>query len=195
MIRFDRISSRRSVSRKKRAGMMLVELVSGMAIVGTIIGVLAFTLSRVLIANEKSHEHVTMLASLGRLGEQLRLDVHAATAAQVTGGEGDTSRLTLTTDAGLVEFELAPTGLTRRVKVASGPEHRETYQLPGLRPLGWQLDEAGRQVALRVGRLAHGAEEDSIVSSQFLISATRKAVAPTVPATESTGGSDATPSS
>jgi len=175
--------------------MMLIELVSAMGIAATVLGVLAFTFSSVLTANEKSHEHVTMLASLGRLGEQLRQDVHNATAAQVTGSDDEASRLTLTTDAGLVEFEFAPTGLTRRVKVTTGPERRESYQLPGLKPLSWQLDEAGRQVALRLGRLARDSQGEPTVGSQFLISATRSAAEPAVQATEPTGGSDATPSS
>ena len=187
--------SRRSVSKRSRAGMMLIEMVSAMGIAATVLGVLAFTFSRVLTANEKSHEHVTMLASLGRLGEQLRQDIHTATAAQVTGGDNKSSRLTLTTDVGEIEFEFGPSGLTRRVKTASGPERRESFQLAGLRPLTWQVDEAGRLVALCIGRIARDAEGESIVGSQFLISASRRPAEPPVQATEPTGGSDATPSS
>jgi type II secretory pathway pseudopilin PulG len=187
--------SRRLFSRKARAGMMLVELVSAMGIAATVLGVLAFTFSRVLTANEKSHEHVRMLASLGRLGEQLRQDVHTASAAQVTGSDNETSRLTLTTDAGQIEFEITPTGLTRRVKGSTGPERRESYQLAGLKPLSWQLDEGGRQVALRLGRLGRDSQGEPIVGSQFSISATRGTAEPAVQATEPTGGSNATPSS
>jgi hypothetical protein len=188
-------ASRRSVSKRSRAGMMLIEMVSAMGIAATVIGVLAFTFSRVLTANEKSHEHVTMLTSLGRLGEQLRQDIHTATAAQVTGSDEESSRLTLTTDAGQIDFEFVPTGLTRRVKTASGPERRESFQLPGLKPLSWQVDEANRQVALRIGRIARDAEGESIIGSQFLISASLKRAEPPVQPTEPTGGSDATPSS
>lgn len=200
MISYNGETARRSRSHRfaltrSRAGMMLIEMVSAMGIAATVIGVLAFTFSRVLSANEKSHEHVTMLAGLGRLGEQLRHDVHTATAAQVTGVDGESSRLTLTTDDGQIDFEFAPTGLTRRVKTASGAERRESYQLPGLKPLSWQVDEANRQVALRIGRIARDAEGESIVGSQFLISALRRPAESPVQSTEPTGGSDATPSS
>jgi len=154
---------------RSRVGMTLIEVMLAMVIGTAVMTVLAVTASRMLLSNDVAHQHVQTITALGRLGEDFRHDAHAA--SQVTlSGSGDAQQLTLTSEMDhKVIYQFVSGGVERMVSRNDQLRGRELFQLPGMRPLGWNLDEDRREVALKIGRLARPNTQDETLHGQFSI--------------------------
>jgi hypothetical protein len=148
--------------------MTLVEVMLAMFVATAVVAMLGAIVSRVVAANARSREHLQTVVTLGRLGEQLRRDVHAAHRASVLESKDGPSRLKLETDAErTIEYEIASSGLVRLASTAEKTDQRERFALPGMKFLGWSIDEGGRQVSLSIGRLDRPESDAATVAGRF----------------------------
>lgn len=154
----------------RRRGIMLVEVIMAITIATAVIGVLTVAVSRLILSNAAAHEHLQTVVTLGRLGEQFRRDAHAARDATIEAAPEQPTRLKLQGDADwAVEYEITPDGLQRVATAAGQAEHRDRFVLPGMKFLGWKMDEDGRAISLLVGRLARPATDEPALSGRFSI--------------------------
>ena len=159
--------------RSARSGYTLIELLLAMSIGTVLMGILAVTMARVMFSNTAVGEQLQSTANLGRLGEQFRRDVHAATSAQVErDGEG-VRRLKLATKGGeVIEYEICDAGLNRIAHRDDVVPARDQFALAGMRVLDWNDDSAATgQVTLDVGRMIHHGELEPTVATRFAITA------------------------
>ncbi len=154
---------------RPRDGMTLIEMMLAMVIGTAVMTVLAVTASRMLLSNDVAHQHLQTITTLGRIGEDFRGDVHAASQVAIAGSE-NAQQLTLTgeTDRKVV-YQFVSGGVERLVSQNDQLRGRELFQLPGMRPLGWNLDETRREVTLEIGRLARPNTQDETLHGQFSI--------------------------
>src|ERR1700680_3847229 len=91
-----------------KSGMMLIEVLLGMAIGMVLLGVMTTVFVRVVVMNPAANEHLETTITLGRLAEQFRGDVHAALQATSSAADGPAMRLSLQwPDNVRIEYELA----------------------------------------------------------------------------------------
>ncbi len=159
--------------RSAHAGYTLIELLLAMSIGTVLMGILAVTMSRIMTSNAAVGEQLQSITNLGRLGEQFRRDVHAATSAQV-GRDGEIVRrlqLASTEDA-VIEYEICDAGLNRVARRGGEVQGRDQFALNGMQVLGWNEDSATTgQVTLDVGRMTHHGELEPTVATRFSITA------------------------
>jgi prepilin-type N-terminal cleavage/methylation domain-containing protein len=157
-------------SPRSRTGYTLIELLIAMTIGTALMGTLAVLMARILSSNAAVKEHLQSVAALGRLGEQFRRDVHAATAAEV---DGEVRRLRLDAPGReSIEYEICDAGLNRVVLRAGQAQAREQFVLAGMKVLGWNENSASTgELALELGRLARQDQDEPTVSSTFSITA------------------------
>lgn len=153
---------------KRPSGITLVEVILAIVIATSVMGVLAAVVSRMIASNAAAHEHLRTVVTLGRLGEQFRRDAHASHRATIEESNDEPARLTLHGE-GSIEYEITPAGLERVATNAGRPEHRDLFVLPGMKFLGWQMDDDGREISLVIGRLARPQSEDATLGGRFSI--------------------------
>jgi type II secretory pathway pseudopilin PulG len=154
---------------RPRVGMSLIEVMLAMVIGTAVVTVLGIAVSRMLLSNGVAHQHLQTVATIGRLGEEFRRDAHAASRVALEGPE-DASRLKLTgTTNQEIVYQLVPGGVERLASQDDQLRRRELFLLPGMRLLGWKLDEDRREVALAIGRLARPSADDKTLRGQFSI--------------------------
>ncbi len=154
----------------RRPGIMLVEVLLAMVVATALIGMLAAVVSRMISANAAAQEHLRTVVTLGRLGEQFRRDVRASHHATFEEANDQPARLKLDDDADRsIEYEITPAGLERVVSSDGETEQRELFVLPGMKFLGWNMEDDGRAVSLIVGRLARPRRNDATLRGRFSI--------------------------
>lgn len=154
---------------RNRVGMTLMEVMLAMVIATAVVSVLGITVSRMLLSNGVAHQHVQTVTTLGRLGEEFRRDAHAASHVALDGPE-NARQLTLTGEENSkVVYQFVPGGVERLASQDDQLRRRESFLLPGMRPIAWSLDEDRHEVALAVGRLARPGSDDKTLRGQFSI--------------------------
>jgi hypothetical protein len=109
---------------------------------------------RVVVMNPAAHEHLATTVTLGRLAEQFRSDVHAASEASPAEAGAAAQRLKLVRPDGVrVEYELVEDGVRRAAMDGDRVRQQERFVLPGMKVLGWEVAASGQEVSLLVGRL------------------------------------------
>jgi type II secretory pathway component PulJ len=168
---------------RRLRGISLVEVVIAMAVGIAMLSVLAATVAKMVHASAASREHLQTVATLGRLGEQFRRDAHLAQIATIDDAGDGPARLELAGEAGrTIRYDITPSGLQRVAAAAGEPERRELFVLPGMKFLGWTMDEDHREVSLAVGRLARPASENEVLRGQFSLTAALAKAAAASPA-------------
>lgn len=155
----------------KKSGIMLTEVMLCMAIGMVLLGIITTMFIRVEVMNPAARDHLQSTVTLGRLAEQFRQDVHAATEA--TASEIPTARLRLQRPGDVrVEYEAVDRGLRRTMFQGDQAQQREQFVLPGMKVVGWDVRDSGREVSLTVGRLLQQAgDEQAAIRFRFLITA------------------------
>jgi prepilin-type N-terminal cleavage/methylation domain-containing protein len=158
---------------RRTSGFTLIELLVALAMGTALMGTLAAVVSRVLVANAAAGEHLEGIVALGRLGEQFRSDVHAASAANLEKESGQIRRLRLEgPDGERVEYEIVETGLRRAASRSGEVKSREMFVLAGMKVLGWNEDfQTTGAVSLLVGRLARRGDDNAAIRNQFSVAA------------------------
>lgn len=160
--------------KRKHRAIMLVELLLGLLIAAGVVMILGLIMSRLFAVNMQAKEHQQFLANLGRLSQQFRRDVHAATGASLVRDTDDTvksrtEKLSLTIGQRTVMYSIAASGVERAVSEGGAAVARDLFALPGFKPLSTKLDEHRREAELSIGRLAHPTEPDAEISGKFTI--------------------------
>jgi type II secretory pathway component PulJ len=157
---------------KRRTGMGLVEVVIAMAVATAMVGLLAATVSRMMLASEQSHEHLRTMVTLGRLGEQFRRDVHAAGSATIADAQGDQpGRLVLEGSGRQVAYAVEFDAIERVATATGEAPRRERFALGGLKFLGWKVDDERREVSVALAPLARRGTQSGETRGQFPLSA------------------------
>lgn len=155
---------------KPRRGMTLLAVLLAIVVATAVLGVLGAAVSQVIVADQATHEHLQTVVTLGRLGEQFRRDAHQARQVVIEEAQDQPQRLILTgQDDATIEYEITPAGLRRVAQTRDEAAQRETYLLPGMTFLGWKEDDAHRELALLVGRLARTPDQEPKLRGQFAI--------------------------
>lgn len=160
--------------KRTRRAIMLVELLLGILIAAGVVMILGLIMSRLFTVNLQAKEHQQFLASLGRLSQQFRRDVHAAAEARLANEPEDQTnpaaeKLALSVGPRTVIYSIAASGVERAVSEGGGAVARDLFALPGFRPLSLKLDEHRREVELTIGRLAQPTESSPEISGSFSI--------------------------
>ena len=160
----------------RRAGIALVELMVGIAIAAALVTTASVLINRLFTANRVAHEHAQTITNLGRLGEDFRRDAHAAFKAGIESVNDQPSRMTFVIPADgepktekQIVYSIAPHSVERIVRSGDKALHRDTYLLPGMRPLEWTLSNDHREAALAIGRLAQASPGDTALRGKFSI--------------------------
>jgi len=155
--------------KRSHVGMTLIEMMLAMVISTVVVTVLGITVSRMLLSNGVAHQHVQTVTTLGRLGEEFRRDAHAAAQVALEGPD-DARQLALTVEANQkIVYQFVSGGVERLVSQDDQLRRRDSFLLPGMRPLAWTFDQNRREVALEIGRLARPSSDDETLRGQFSI--------------------------
>lgn len=138
---------------KRRRGYTLIEAISAIAMVGTVMGSLSLGLHRMFLAQRRISDNFVLVSDMDRLARQLRTDAHAADMASVDGradeedaDEGNDVCLALTLNAGgQVEYRIQENRIVRLLQQAGDVVHRETYRLSPAARAAWEV--SGEQPA------------------------------------------------
>ena len=157
----------------RNAGITLVEMVIAITMATALMTVLTAVVVRVISANHAATDHLAALVGVGRLGEQFRRDVHAATSAKIDQHDQESPRILLSDDDGnKIEYTLAGDAVHRDASSSGAGRNRETYYLPGLHVVGCDRQgDDGRRLSLRIGRIAADNVEPLAIGGQFTIDA------------------------
>ena len=109
-----------------RRGVTLLELLLVITAGGTLSLLAIGTIHRTMRLNSLSREQIDLQATTARFTRQLRRDVHRSASAQLSDVGPQT--LTLATNPP-VTYTFSPAAVLRRLSLADGREHRETYRI------------------------------------------------------------------
>ncbi len=157
----------------RRTALTLIEVLLATTLAVMVMGTLTATLTGVLQSQHTAARHVEGLKALAALGQQWRRDVHESQSVELPKPDAPAQTLNLALTAErVVEYTLAPEGLVRLARGPGQPDARETYYLPGMRPLGWNADaQASGILSLTVGILARQGDDPEAVRRRFTLDA------------------------
>jgi hypothetical protein len=117
---------------QRRAGTTLVELLAVITVAAVMLGLSVTTIHLLLKTEHEATRSVRYAASLARLAQRVRDDVHGARGADYPAIDAGEAEL-LVIDAGggrLVRYELEGQRATRLEIAAEGPPHRDVFNFP-----------------------------------------------------------------
>jgi len=129
-----------------RRGASLVELLAVIAATTVVLGVGSGLLHRTLSLQAASRGHLEHDRTALVLGRQVRADIHAARAVDVTPAGPRVVRIE-PAGGGRIDWESSPRGLRRVATDGAGRGHREDYRFPA--GTTWEADRDGALVRLR----------------------------------------------
>ena len=129
---------------KRRRGYTLVEMVVVICVASVLLGLTVMLLHALLQTNQGARRYVREVATQGRLAEQFRRDVHAATAIDAACGQ-----LTFDGDR-TVTYTAAPGQITRTDVVGEAVRQREEFALAAELSARIEADGERRLVSLLI---------------------------------------------
>jgi prepilin-type N-terminal cleavage/methylation domain-containing protein len=152
------------MTRRRQRGMTLVEMLVVLSLMAVLLGFTGVCMHGMFRAQARLDDNTQRRASLERLGLQLRTDAHAALRARLQDDQ-DTTVLVLTTaDSREIEYRAEAADVDRTVRQADAVLHRDTFRMPGVAGIEWEVSDVQPQVvslhvsvAERGGKQATGA--------------------------------------
>ena len=146
------------VARKTRVrrGTTLIETLIVVTLVSAVLGTVAVLLQGVWRAERAVRDHRASMASVFRVAELFRNDVHAGTLAEAPPPAGTSliHRLVLSLPEGrTVEYQSDGPNIVRVVQAGGAITHRDTFPLTAHSTAGWQLSaDDPRHIALLISQ-------------------------------------------
>jgi type II secretory pathway pseudopilin PulG len=137
----------------RRPAKTLIEMLILMSMLSVILGMVATTLIALFKTDRQIRRDLAQQATLARLDNRFRSDVHAAKSCQV----GDACALALP-DGRVVHYTPDGERLRREVRRGEAVEHRDAFVLPDTCAIRFQQPE---EFSGRLVRLSIAAKEDS----------------------------------
>lgn len=134
-----------------RRGVSLVELLIVISVATVIVGICATTIHLLLRSERDQSRALRTAATLSRLSEVFREDVHATSKAVIEAVDGKAAHLTLTDADGRQIVYLPEENRLQRIETARDVEvHRDTYHFPSGTSVRVETDESPRMVRVAI---------------------------------------------
>jgi type II secretory pathway component PulJ len=133
----------------RRPAVTLIEMQVVITLMAVLVGLTGVCLHGMVRAQDRLRRNVQRRVSLDRFSLQLRTDAHAANAARLDDDQATRSLVLTAMDASEIVYRAEASEVSRTVRRGETVQHRDTYQLPGLASVQWELsDDAQLAVVL-----------------------------------------------
>lgn len=131
----------------RRSAVSLVEMQVVITLMAVLLGLTGVCLHGMVRAQDSLRSNVQRRASLDRFSLQLRADAHAAIGARLDDDQATRTLVFTAADGSEIVYRAEASEVSRTVRHGETVRHRDTYQLPGVASVEWELSE-GAQLAV-----------------------------------------------
>jgi type II secretory pathway pseudopilin PulG len=142
----------------QRAGTTLIELLVVITVAAVMLGLGVTTIHLLLGAEHEASRSVRYAASLSRLAQAFRDDVHPARSVELPEVESGRPEMLVISAGGdpQIRYELEANRATRFEAAQDGPAHRDTFYFPPRSRLSFAREATGGLVRLEIEMAAFG---------------------------------------
>lgn len=162
----SRVAQRKHLSASaRRRGASLVEMLVVVSLMSIVLGTVVVTLHSMFRADQQTRTAIERQGTTTRLALHVREDVHAARDARLSAADQDSApSLTLELDDNSsIEYGLGGQGIDRLERRGDQIVHRDTFRLPAVDRVRWEIIELSGQPAVRMS-LAANVQIEAVVA-------------------------------
>lgn len=132
----------------RRSAVSLVEMQVVITLMAVLVGLTGVCLHSMVRAQDRLRNSAQRRASLDRFSLQLRTDAHAAVAARLDADQATRTLVFTAADGSEIVYRAEASEVSRMVRHGETVRHRDTYQLPGVASVEWELSEEAQLVVV-----------------------------------------------